>query len=361
MKVLHIETGMNLYGGPQQVCYLLEGLHARGIRNILACPEGSAIAEAAAPFAEQIIILRPGLVGVRDFNEALRQTTPDLLHVHSRRLGVDWWAAWSARRARVPALVSRRVDTSEPGWLARLKYRPYSRVIAISEGIRRVLLDTGLQPTQVVTVRSAVDPAPYLHNCESSAFRETFGLAEGTVTLGVIAQLILRKGHRHLFEALPDIVASHPETRVLIFGKGPLRETLETEVSRLGLQDHVSFVGFRTDLPRWLPCLDMVVHPADTEGLGVSLLQAAAAKVPVVACRSGGIPEAVLDGKTGLLVEPGNVPALRDAILRLLDDADGRRAMGEAGQHYVLSACDTKTMVEGNLAVYQTLSQPRRR
>ncbi|MEW6765589.1 MAG: glycosyltransferase family 4 protein [Pseudomonadota bacterium] len=355
MKILHIETGMHLYGGPQQVRYLLEGLHARGIRNVLVCPEGSAIAEAAEPFVERVITLRPGLAGVRDFDEALSETAPDLLHVHSRRLGGDWWAAWAARRAGVPALVSRRVDTSEPSWLARLKYRPYACVIAISEGIRRVLLDAGLRPEQVVTVRSAVDPAPYLHNCESTAFRETFGLSEGAVTLGVIAQLIPRKGHRHLFAALPEIVARHPCIKILVFGKGALRETLEAEIARLNLQDSVRFVGFRTDLTRWLPCLDMVVHPADTEGLGVSLLQASAAGVPVIATRAGGIPEAIRDGETGLLVEPGDVTGLRQAILRLLGDAALRRSLGQAGRRYVLEQCTTETMVEGNLAVYRAI------
>lgn len=353
MNILHLETGMNLYGGPRQVAWLLEGLHARGIVNTLTCPLGAAIAEAGAPFARHVVELRPGLAGLRDFSRALAEQRPDLVHVHSRRLGADWWAAWAARRAGIPCVISRRVDNPEPAWLARRKYALYDRVIAISEGIRTVLLNEGVPAARVLTVRSAVDPAPYLHACEGATFRETFGLPDDAVVLGVIAQLIPRKGHRHLFAALPSILARHPEVQVLVFGKGALREALETESRRLGLETHVRFTGFRDDLARWLPCLEIVVHPADMEGLGVSLLQAAAAAVPVIATRAGGIPEAVRDGETGLLVEPGDVDGLRAAILRLLDDAALRTTMGARGRALVQREFSVDVMVQGNLALYQ--------
>ncbi|MEW6444674.1 MAG: glycosyltransferase family 4 protein [Pseudomonadota bacterium] len=356
MNILHLETGMNLYGGPRQVAWLLEGLHARGIGNTLVCPRGAAISQTGAPHVARVEELRPGLAALRDFNRALAEHRPDIVHVHSRRLGADWWAAWAARHAGIPCIISRRVDNPEPGWLARRKYALYDRVIAISDGIRTVLLNEGVPAGRVLTVRSAVDPAPYLHSCEREAFRATFTLPEDAIVLGVIAQLIPRKGHRHLFAALPDILARHPRVQVLIFGKGALREELESESRRLGLDAHVRFTGFRADLARWLPCLDLVAHPADMEGLGVSLLQAAAAAVPVIATRAGGMPEAVRDGETGLLIEPGDVDGLRAAILRLLDDDALRRGMGQAGQRYVQRECGIDAMVEGNLAVYRDLS-----
>lgn len=359
MMVLHIEAGRHLYGGARQVLYLLEGLAARGIENILACPEGSDIAREAGPWA-RVVEMRMGgeldLPLMRRLHRLMVDTRPDLVHVHSRR-GADIWAALAARKAGVPAIVSRRVDNPEPGWLARRKYGLYARVIAISEGIRQVLLREGVSPEHVVTVRSAVDAAPYLHPCEREAFRETFALPEQAIVLAMIAQLIPRKGHRHLLAVLPEIVRHHPETRVLLFGKGGLRQTLEEEVQRLGLQDHVIFAGFREDLARWLPCIDVVVHPADMEGLGVSLLQASAAAVPIIATRAGGIPEAIEHGLTGLLIEPGDTAGLRDAILTLLDAQDLRRAMGLAGRQRAMSEFSTAHMVEGNLAVYRDVLQ----
>ena len=89
------------------------------------------------------------------------------------------------------------------------------------------------------------------------------------------------------------------------------------------------------------------------EGLGVSLLQASAARVPIVASRAGGMPEAVRDGENGLLIAPGDVPALATAMNRLLGDAQLRSTMGEAGRALVLREFSTQVMCEGNLAIYK--------
>ncbi|TQV62871.1 MAG: glycosyltransferase family 4 protein [Halothiobacillaceae bacterium] len=357
MKVLHIEAGRHLYGGARQVLYLLEGLAARGVESILACPEGSDIAREARPWA-RVVEMRMGgeldLMLPGRLRRLMMDTRPDLVHVHSRR-GVDVWGGIAARRAGIPALLSRRVDNPEPRWLAHWKYGLYAKVIAISEGIRQVLLREGIPPEHVVTVRSAVDAAPYLHACERDAFRETFGLPEHALALGVIAQLIPRKGHRHLLAILPEIVQRHPEVRVLFLGKGAHRPQLERQVEQLGLARHVQFTGFRDDLARWLPCLDIVVHPADMEGLGVSLLQASSASLPIIATRAGGIPEAVRDGENGLLIPPADPTALAEALLRLLDNAPLRTTMGATGRALVQREFSVTGMVQGNLALYRQI------
>lgn len=355
MKVLHIEAGRHLYGGAHQVLYLLEGLAARGIENILACPQGSAIAHKAQPWAQVIELPMSGeldLMLSRRLYRLLKATRPDLVHVHSRR-GVDVWGGIAARRAGIPAVLSRRVDNPEPRWLAHWKYGLYAKVIAISEGIRQVLLKEGVPPEHVVTVRSAVDAAPFLHACERDVFRDTFGLPEQALVLGVIAQLIPRKGHRHLLAILPEIVQRHPEVRVLFFGRGAHRPQLERQVEQRGLTQHVLFTGFCDDLARWLPCLDIIVHPADMEGLGVSLLQGAAAGVPIVATAVGGIPEAVRDGENGLVVPPAEPAALAEALLRLLADATLRTTLGARGRALVQREFSVDAMVQGNLALYQ--------
>jgi glycosyltransferase involved in cell wall biosynthesis len=117
----------------------------------------------------------------------------------------------------------------------------------------------------------------------------------------------------------------------------------------------VTFAGFRTDLPQILPCLDLVVHPALMEGLGISLLQAAAAGEPIVAVAAGGMPEVVRDGVNGLLVPPADSPALAAAINRLLADPGLRRRFGAAGKELVREKFSVAGMVEGNLQVYWQL------
>jgi glycosyltransferase involved in cell wall biosynthesis len=280
------------------------------------------------------------------------------VHLHSRR-GADVWGGIAARLTGTACVLSRRVDNPEARWQVALKYRLYDHVITISEGIRRVLLQEGVPPQQVTCVRSAVDAAPYLASVDRHAFQREFTLPPNAIVIGMVAQLIPRKGHRYLIDAVDILRRDHPQLRVLLFGKGPLQAELENEIAQRGLSDVIRMAGFRDDLPRWLSGLDILVHPAEMEGLGVSLLQASAAAVSIVASRAGGLPEAVEDGVTGLLVPPGDTTALSTALRRLLDDAALRRQFGEAGRARILSAFSVDAMVDGNLAVYRKVLADR--
>lgn len=354
-KVLHVEAGRHLYGGARQVLYLLEGLSREGVRNVLACPAGSEIAAAARAHCERVHAVRMGgdldAAMTKRLRRIIETERPDLVHIHSRR-GADLWGGLAARLAGVPAVLSRRVDNPESRLALRLKYPLYARVITISEGIREVLLAQGVPAYKVVCVHSAVDTTPYREPCRREWFEREFGIGPGARTLAVVAQLIERKGHEYLLNALPGILALHPELRVLLFGRGPLEAALRERIRRLGLADKVSLEGFRLDIERILPCLDMLVHPATMEGLGVSLLQAAAAGVPIVAAAAGGIPEAVRDGENGLLVPPRDSRALANAVLRLLDHPGEARALGERGRALVEREFSVPAMVAGNLRVY---------
>jgi len=359
MKVLHVETGMNLYGGALQVAFLVRGLRARGITTVMICPKGSAIAEAAA---EDVDVLHTvpmsgdlDLAFVPRLRRLLRAERPDVIHLHSRR-GGDVLGGLAARPLGIPIVMSRRVDNPESRRVVRLKYRLYDRVITISEGIRRVLLAEGLAADKVVCVHSAVDTDLYRPQADRAWFRREFGLAEDQLAIGMAAQMIERKGHRDLFAALPALVEGYPHVRVLLFGQGPLRGALEREVRSRGLRDVVTFEGFRRDLPQVLPCLDLLVHPARMEGLGVALLQAAACGVPIVAARAGGIPEIVRPGENGYLVEPGDPAALSRALGELCGDAPRRASFGQRGREIALRDFSIDAMVEGNMRVYRELT-----
>ncbi len=360
MKVLHIETGMNLYGGALQVFYLLRGLHEKGVENILVCPRGSEIAAAAAPFAQVAAFPMRGDLDVPfavRLIRLLRKVKPDIMHVHSRR-GADLWGAVAARVTGIRSILTRRVDNPEPRWLAKLKYGQFDRVITISAGIRVVLAAEGVPERQLTCVHSAVDLEPYREAADRDWFRREFGLGGEEQTVAVIAQLIPRKGHRFLIEAAPAILHACPETRFLFFGKGPLRDELEQLCAATGIAGKVIFAGFRDDLQRILPCLDVVVHPALMEGLGVSLLQAAACGLPIVAARAGGIPEIVRNGINGYLVQPGDSDALVGPVVELLRKPGTARRMGEAGLAIVKSDFSIPAMIGRNLEIYSSLGDP---
>ncbi|HWH72651.1 MAG TPA: glycosyltransferase [Methylibium sp.] len=360
MKTLHVESGMHLYGGALQVVFLLRGLAARGEQPLLACPSGSAIAGSVRalglPVHEMPMggDLDVGLLG--RLRALIRAERPDLVHLHSRR-GSDLWGGLAARLEGVPAVLSRRVDNPEPRWWVARKYRLYAQVIAISEGIRRVLLAEGLTPQQVVCVHSAVDTEAYRPAPGERAWvRAEFGLPADAPLIAMAAQFIPRKGHRTLLAALPAVFAAQPQARVLLFGQGPEHAAIDALVRQAGWGDRVLLPGFRRDLARIVPGIDVLAHPAEMEGLGVALLQAAACGVPIVAGRAGGIPEIVRPGLNGELIEPGDAEALAGHLIRLLADTELRRRYGEAGRRLVLDEFSVDAMVEGNRAVYAAVS-----
>lgn len=361
MKILHVEAGKHYYGGARQVAYIIEGLAARGVTNLLACPVGAEIAGAVAASAS-VQVHQIAMRGDADIGMAfrlaklIRTVHPDIVHLHSRR-GADVWGGVAARMTGTPCVLSRRVDNPEARWQVALKYRLYDHVITISEGIRQVLLSEGLASQRVSCVRSAVDATPYLAAVDRDTFLREFDLPASAMVVGMVAQLIPRKGHRFLIEAVQMLRADYPDVRVLLFGQGALQAELEAMIAQRGLGGVIKLAGFRTDLPHWLGGLDILAHPAEMEGLGVSLLQASAAAVPIVASRAGGLPEAVADGVTGLLITPGDVAALAAALRRLLDDAGLRHRLGAAGRARILAQFSVDAMVEGNLAIYRRIMQ----
>jgi glycosyltransferase involved in cell wall biosynthesis len=279
---------------------------------------------------------------------------PDILHIHSRR-GADSWGSLIARLTGQPAILTRRVDNPEPTWQIPWKYGPFRRIIAISEGIRRILLAEGVPAEKVSCVHSALESGAYAYAADPDWFLREFDLPAGAVAIGVVAQLIERKGHRYLIEAAPAIVENCPSVHFLFFGKGPERERLAELCRHSGVAERFIFAGFREDLPRILPNLALLVHPALMEGLGIALLQASASGVPIVAARAGGIPEVVHHGVNGLLVEPGASAPLQAAILELLASTRTRERMSVEGPRLVAESFSAEAMVEGNLRQYQQL------
>ena len=358
MKILHVETGRHLYGGAQQVAFLLDGLSRSGVQNVLVCPPGAAIGQHFA--GSDIHVIEAPCAGDLDIgfiwrlHRILRTQQPDLVHLHSRR-GADVLGALACRWAGIPCVLSRRVDNPESRLWVRLKYQLHARIIAISQGIADVLGAEGVSAQKLRVVRSSVDPAPWQQAAPRAEYCREFDLPPEAILIGVVAQLIERKGHRVLFEALRTLRQRH-QVRVVCFGQGPLREFLQREAQDLG--EVVRFAGFRKDLARWVGALDLLVHPALMEGLGVSLLQASAAGVPIIASRAGGMPEAVADGISGLLVKPGDSADLSRALQQLIVDPVLRQRLGAQGRARIEQEFSVDNMAQGNLAVYRELLAP---
>jgi len=354
--VAHIELGAHLYGGAQQVLYLLGELSKTEVRSVLICPERSAVGEAAqaAGIDVETISYRGDLDwrATKRIREILTRHQVDLVHVHSRR-GADIWGGLAARKLGLPCVLSRRVDNRERAWAVAAKYRLYDHVIAISEGIRDVLIADGLPPGKVSCVRSAVDWERFQQSADKAGLVSRFDLPEDATVIGIAAQLIPRKGHDILLEALSDLVGRWPNLQVLVMGKGPSESAIREQIRALDLSRYVQLVGFVEDLEHVLPSLER------TEGLGVVLLQAASAGIAVIACDAGGMPEAVMDEETGLLVPPGDAGALTTAIERLLSEPERSAAFGTKGRERMLASFSISAMAQGNVNVYRAVMAAR--
>jgi glycosyltransferase involved in cell wall biosynthesis len=286
-----------------------------------------------------------------------RQENPDLIHLHSRR-GADVFGGIAARLGGWPVVLSRRVDSREKRWVTPLKYRLFDRVIAISHCIERVLIESGVPAEKIHCVQDGIDTAPFAKPADRAWVAGEFNLEPDDHLVGMVAQFIPRKAHHILLLAVQRLVERHPRLRVILFGQGPLEGPTREKIATFGLGGHVQLAGFRNDLDRILPALDLLVHPALAEGLGVALLEASAAGVPIVGTRAGGVPEIVRDGQNGLLVPPANPAALAAAIDRLLGDAPLRQQMSQRGRDLASREFSVDRMVEGNLAVYRDLLSP---
>ena len=361
MKTLHIEMGRHRLGGTMQVYYLMRGLRARGEPAVLVCARGGDLHRLAE--ADGLNLRAVDFAGDIDLRfiwrlaAILRAERPDVIHIHSRR-GADTLGLLAAKLTGIGKVVlSRRVDDPvKPGWLTRLRYVTLpDRVVTVSKGIARVLIEAGVPAEGIRQVYSAIDFRAYQSALDVAQARAKLDLPAGVPVLVVIAQLIPRKGHRFLLQALPRIRAVHPDTQVLFVGEGAEEATLRGAVGAAGLDSCVRFLGYRNDIGDILRACDVLVHPATMEGFANVAMQAMASGIPVVSSAVGGMPESVRHEVTGLLVPPQDPEALADALLRLLGDPALRQRLGAQGREIVEREFNTDAMVEGNLAVYREL------
>lgn len=357
MKILHIEAGKHLYGGAKQVELIITGLTEKGVENHLICPKGSAIVKACSKHATVHEIDYPhelSFKALRQMKQIMQQLKPDIAHLHSRR-GADTLGALAAKFTGTPCVLSRRVDNPEASLAIKLKYPLYQQVICISQGIADVLISQGVPKEKINVVHSSIPTAFYQNPKPRKEFNQTFSVDNDDVVIAVVAQLIQRKGHHYLLNILPEILKTQPNVKVLFFGKGPTKDALQASIKEQGLERIVQLAGFRDDLQDWFGCFDFLVHPAEAEGLGVSLLQTGAAKTPIIATAVGGIPEIIIDQQTGWLIPPKDETALQAAILDALASDQKREKLASHLQKHVESHFSVPAMIEGNLRVYQSI------
>lgn len=292
---------------------------------------------------------------VRELAAYLRRNEIDLVHAHMYRAEViGTRAAVAAGTPVIMATVhSSRVRSDEDvATLATLTEQMDHLIVPSSSIEAKVRAERRL--TRYSVVPNGVDLDRFSAPAPDCGLREELGMPGDGLLIGVVARLEPEKGHRFLIGATPEIVASAPSTWLAIVGEGSLARELRSQAAALPApaRDRVAFTGQREDVAAITADLDVAVLPSLREAQGISLLEAMARRVPVVASAVGGIPEVVTDGVDGLLVPPGDPAALASAITRVLGDPSLRRQLGEAGHRTVAERFSIDAQVRRIEAIY---------
>jgi glycosyltransferase involved in cell wall biosynthesis len=361
MFSLHIDTARTWRGGQNQVLTTVMGLRALGHRTMLVAHSEGELKRRAEEGLD-LIPLAPktemDLTAAWRLSRVLKQLKPDVVHAHDPH-GVAMAAlalSMSTQLAKPPLVAARRVDFHLKGnSLSRWKYRQVDCFICASDAIRHMLIGDGVPAARAVTVHEGID-IERIDRAAPAKLHEELWLPHHAPIVGNVAALVPHKGQRHLIEAARLVLPQVPDARFVIAGEGELRPALERQIKDHHLEKHVLLAGFRPDVLALHKAFDIFAMSSVTEGLGTSLLDAMAAAKPIVATATGGIPEVVVDGQTGLLVPPRDHAAMADAIVTLLKDDDLRRRMGQAGRKRACSQFSAERMVQDTLRVYQRVA-----
>ena len=345
LTVLHVVANRWWTGSAEPVLRLLLGLQARGHRVLLGLAAGDRFETKAREAGIQPVeglrldVKSGPVVIVRDarrLRSLVNREGVDVVHVHHSH---DHWLGWWGHGTAALVRTFHNERAVRRTWPNSALYRRTDAVIAVSRSIEERLREAGVRASRLYRADGVVDTARFAPDAQGAAkVREEFGAA-GALLVGCVARLAAGRGHEALIEGFRMILTKRDDARLLLVGKGERRDALEALVKRLGLERRVFFAGYRdADLPAVLGALDVfVLIGAGSDESCRAALEAMAAGRPVVGARVGALPDAVVHGETGLLLDGASPTAVSVSLARLLSRPGEARAMGEAGRRRALA------------------------
>ncbi len=294
----------------------------------------------------------PRLVGL------MRRTKPDVVHTHLSKS--DLSGLMAAFIARVPVRIS-SIHNVDP-WrkkrylsaFMRLWVKTCHHMIAVSEGVRDYVIENSdYPPDKITAIDNGIDLKRFDPSQINPLNKTDWGIEADTITVGMVARLEESKGHHILIDAADIVIRELPQVRFVIVGDGFLREKLESQRDKSGLQGKVIFTGILRDIPGVMATLDLIVFSSLWEGLPVALLEAMSMQKAVVSTAVGGIPKVIESGKNGILVEKDNAQELAQEIIRVLKDQALLNQLGKSARKTIEERYSAEAMHQRILQMYE--------
>lgn len=356
IKVLTLEKHR-----PQSPPAVAASVRRRDIGGWLGARLGAWAAQTYAFLKAGYMFVRREVFKVWPIVRAIRQNEIDLVHVNTglRHGKPGIIAAWLTR---TPCVCHVRMFDKLNSF-DKLFTRFVDRFIYISEAVAKSYASQGVPAAKGEVIHNAVEVSEFTVGGDGASVRGEFGWTVQEQLVGVIGRLDWWKGHEYFLEALAQAAAQLPHLRGLIVGEpenSPMNraylQRLKHLVESLKLEDKVVFTGFRTDVPRLIAALDVVVLSSSApEPFGRVVIEGMAAGKPVIATAAGGVPEIIEDGVSGILVPPKDAQALADAILKLLSDRGMAHRIGLAARQRVEERFSAQRYVAATHKVYDAL------
>lgn len=357
MRVV-ILTDNAYMGGVNRYCLLLgEGLRQRGIDVRMAClteSEQGWLFEAARQAsitvdAIPVTSMPRTVTGLRRY---LQTVNPDLVHLQGYRSSI--WGQLAAAGLSIPivrtvhgllAHLTFRLKVYDV--LDRVSWRTTNRLITVSKELREKLITLGYPHERISAVPNGVHVEGPVNRPNRSA------------VIGWVGRLSPEKGTAQFADVIAAVGSKNSRANFLIVGDGPERMTLEATVHQARLSERVRFVGEQRDIGPFLRDMDVLVMPSKVEGLPFALIEAMGTGMPAVANAVGGVPEVIVDGQNGFLLDSQDTGGFVDAVLRLVEDPQLRGSMGINAHHHVLRQFSVDNMAAATLDVYRGLTNDR--
>jgi len=366
MNVLHLINSGGYYGAENVVIALAESLERQDCRSTIGVfhnehqqnEELTRQAEKRGLSVQQIACRgRWDRQAIRAIRETIESRNIDVLHTHGYK--PDIYGFLAARGLGIPIVATCHLWTRQTvavrfyDFLGSLFLRRFDAVVAVSDVIAKSLRHSGIRESKISVIDNGIDLPRFSQASPTLAGKIDKGQK---LVVGTVGRLVEQKGLAYFLRAAREVLLDFPNAIFVVVGDGPDREKLEDLTKELAIERSVLFTGQCADMPGAYASMDVFVLASIDEGMPMAVLEALGSRKPVVATSVGAVPRLIIPEKTGLLVAPRDVQALKMAILKLLGDPSLRSQLGDAGKELVERGHSHELMAQNYLHLYRQMS-----